>query len=165
MVTRLNRRVIVDSRIEEFLFGASRVHLSHVCRPLLELQRSRCFYCNVRIAKEAEVDHFIPWARHPDNGIENLVVADRRGNSDKRDHIASVEHLARWTKERFSPEALLASALEAVATSGGLERDPDRTIAVARSLYLRLPMDAKLWHGRRTFIELDRRAVQSVLAA
>jgi len=27
---------------------------------------------------EREVDHFIPWARYPDNGIHNFVVADSR---------------------------------------------------------------------------------------
>jgi hypothetical protein len=48
-------------------------------------------------------DHFSPWARHPDNGIENLVAADGRYNNDKRDFVASTEHLQRWTDTHFEP--------------------------------------------------------------
>jgi hypothetical protein len=37
-------------------------------------------------------DHFIPWSRHPDNGIENLVVTDRRCNcEDLALKLATVE--------------------------------------------------------------------------
>jgi HNH endonuclease len=75
------------------LFGAMRVSLDKVRQPLREFQENRCFYCETPIRGPAEVDHFIPWARHPDDGIGNLVAADARCNNDKRDFVASTEHL------------------------------------------------------------------------
>ncbi len=53
-------------------------------------------YCDTRIAGAAEVDRFIAWSRHPDNGIKNLVVADWRRNSFK----PATERLERWRTER-----------------------------------------------------------------
>src|SRR5213080_2876385 len=49
--------------------------------PIIELQEGRCFYCAEGLASRAgqtpDVDHFIPWSRYPDDGLENLVVAAR----------------------------------------------------------------------------------------
>jgi HNH endonuclease len=41
------------------------------------------------------VEHFIPWARYPDNGIENFVVTDERYNQDKYSFLAAAEHINR----------------------------------------------------------------------
>ena len=79
----------------------SRISTDAVRQPLRELQNNRCFYCEKAIREAAEVDHFIPWARHPDNGIENLVVADQRCNHDKRDFLVAGDHVPRWRVERF----------------------------------------------------------------
>jgi len=43
-----------------------------------------------------QVDHFVPWARHPDDAIENLVVADGRCNGDMRAFLAAPDHVGRW---------------------------------------------------------------------
>src|SRR5262245_54672318 len=74
MVARLNREALEDSRLEEFLFGAQRIPLDPVRQPLRELQNNRCFYWDSLIRGRSTVNHFLPWVRHPDNGIENLVV-------------------------------------------------------------------------------------------
>jgi 5-methylcytosine-specific restriction endonuclease McrA len=68
-----------------------------VVKPILmEMQSARCFYC-AAVLKEpsAEVDHFIPWSRYSADLVHNLVLADRRCNSKKRDRIAHVDHLAK----------------------------------------------------------------------
>ena len=35
-------------------------------------------------------------------------------------------------------------------------RHPDRSLAVARSIYLRIPEDAQLWKRAREFVTVDR---------
>jgi 5-methylcytosine-specific restriction endonuclease McrA len=82
--------------IEEFLFGADRVSLGPVANQLLELQEGRCFYCRKDVGHDRHVDHFIPWSRHPDNGLENLVLADGRCNLQKHAYLAGLDHLQPW---------------------------------------------------------------------
>jgi len=74
------------------------------------------------------VDHFVPWARHPDSGLDNLVVADARCNGWKGAWLAATDHLARWAG-RFAPGDRLGAGLEEVArglrhawTNGFVER-------------------------------------------
>ena len=71
---------------------------SPVRRPLSELQGHRCFYCGDALASKYEIDHFIPWARHADNGIHNLVAADMKCNGRKRDYLAAAGHVERWRR-------------------------------------------------------------------
>ena len=83
-----------ESRLEEFLFGAARIPLDEVRGPLREMQAGRCFYCDDALRGATEVDHFIPWARYPDNGLDNLVVAHDRctngsGTSSRRPGTSS----------------------------------------------------------------------------
>ena len=54
------------------------------------------------MGKGVEIDHFVPWARYPDNGIDNLVVAHRRCNHDKRDFLAAFGHVEKWVA-RMAP--------------------------------------------------------------
>ncbi len=90
VVARLNG--LDESRLESFLFGMDRKQLAVVRPGLTELQGGRCFYCDAPLGRAAEVDHFIPWARYPDNGIDNLVVADIRCNGARgRDHWRPLE--------------------------------------------------------------------------
>ncbi len=78
MVARINRDVVEDARLEEFMFGAERIPTERVRGPLRELQDNSCFYCGRKLRGSAEVDHFVPWSRYPDNSIENLVVEPHR---------------------------------------------------------------------------------------
>ena len=93
-------RVIVYNRLPEghldhFLFRRARLDAVRLRLALFELQNGRCFYTDRPLRpNEADVDHFVPWSRSPLNAIENLIVADRRINNNKRDHLASAEHVA-----------------------------------------------------------------------
>ncbi len=95
MVASLNR--LEEARLERFLFGAERVPTDVVRPGLREIQDDRCFYCEGRLSdaagRRAEVDHFVPWARYPNNAIENLVVAHERCNGYKRDFLAAAQHV------------------------------------------------------------------------
>lgn len=130
-----------EATLELFLFGAERVPLDPVRQPLRELQAGRCFYCDGRIDDRCDVDHFIPWARFPDNGLDNLVVAHPKCNGQKRDHLAASAHVERW-RARASTKGTDLAAL-----AGRLEWDQgaERARGVARALYGRLPAGARLW--------------------
>jgi hypothetical protein len=43
----------------------------------------------------------------------------------------------------------------------GWESHPDRTLAVARSIYLRLPEGAKLWERGKEFVMLSQEAARA----
>ena len=127
--------------------------------PLREMQNDRCFYCDGRLSADAEVDHFVPWARYPNNALANLVVADPRCNHDKRDHLAAPSHVRRWSaraREQASELDLIAGDLEWDLHAG-------RSLNVARAIYLRLPARAQLWRGRREFVPVDRSSVAAAL--
>jgi len=78
LVARINRDLVDESRLEDFLFGRGRIALTPLAPALRDIQNNRCFYCDHPLGPTAQVDHFIPWARFPDDGIENLVLAHPR---------------------------------------------------------------------------------------
>jgi hypothetical protein len=154
----------LDERLlEDFLFGAERVSLARICNPLRDLQDDRCFYCAGRLgadqAMAPDVDHFIPWARHPDDGLDNLVVAHRRCNAQKRDFLAAVPHVARWRDRATS----MTSALDDIGTKARWQRLPERTLGVARAIYLRLPAETRLWVQAQEFAKSDGVALGEAL--
>lgn len=151
-VARLNKQLVQAPELEDFLFGAERIALDPVRGDLRELQNARCFYCADLMRDAPDVDHFVPWARYPDNGIENLVAAHSRCNNSKRDHLAAVDHVTRWMARAEKH----ASDLAAIAEGRTWDRHPERSISVARSIYLRLPEDARLWSLGREFVGVDR---------
>lgn len=139
-----SRDTVEDAWLDEFLFGSTRVALDRVRLPLLDAQERSCFYCGGRATPAAtEVDHFIPWARHPDNGLHNLVAAHARCNNDKRDSLAATEHLQRWL------ERTLGSDHTSILSEIGRERrwpfDRERGLGTARAFYLWLPDGTPLW--------------------
>lgn len=152
MVAQINK--LEESRLQEFLFGANRVPLEPVRMGLREMQDDRCFYCGEKFKSAVEVDHFIPWSRYPDNGIENLVAAHRGCNGAKRDFLASAAHVHRWMS-RNAPGSTSAGDLQEIARKKHWERHPDQTAGVARAIYLRLPPEAKLWHAGDLFVPAD----------
>ncbi|MCE9572537.1 MAG: hypothetical protein K8W52_05225 [Deltaproteobacteria bacterium] len=157
-VARLND--LEEAKLEEFLFGAKRVALTAVRGPLLALQAGRCFYCGHAVSGTPEVDHFLPWSRYPDNALDNLVVADRACNNDKRDFLAASAHVQAWVRRSRDGDgfAQLAAELD-------WEYRPERSVSVARAIYLRLPADVRLWSAIGQFVRADPRAVASALAA
>jgi 5-methylcytosine-specific restriction endonuclease McrA len=143
MVARLNR--LEEARLEHFLFGAARVSLEPLRGPLVELHEGRCFYCDARLGstgtRAIEIDHFVPWSRHPENAIENLVPTHAACNQKKRDLLAGRDHVERW-RARMRTQA---SVLAEVAAAAGFEGAPARALSVARAIYVRLPSEARLW--------------------
>ena len=150
-----------EARLEAFLFGQDRVDTTPVRAPLWELQERRCFYCGARLAEPLQgvVDHFLPWARHPDDGLDNLVVADARCNGWKGAWLAATDHLVRWTR-RFSPNDPLRAGLDDLAARLRWPRDPERTRGAARAIYLWLPGTARLWLRRREFVTPDPETIR-----
>jgi hypothetical protein len=98
-VRQQNLSLIGESAdLHEFLFGARRAALLVVQGPIRELQGNRCFYCHKTMPQQVDVDHFVPWALYPMDLGHNFVVAHRKCNSEKRERLASEEHLSAWVE-------------------------------------------------------------------
>lgn len=149
-VARMNE--LPEAELESFLFGTDRVPLDAVRRPLLELQSGRCFYCDVVVNSRADVDHFLPWSRYADDGLDNLVVAHDGCNASKSAFLAAASHVERWRARLREHD----TALDAIAEHQLWRRSPSRTLSVARALYLKLPETARLWESRGSFVGVDR---------
>jgi 5-methylcytosine-specific restriction endonuclease McrA len=154
MVAALNHQE--DSRLEHFLFGTQRLDLAVTRGPLWEIQQGRCFYCHERIRepKQSHVDHFVPWSRYQENGLSNLVIADVKCNGNKSDFLAATEHMERWL-DRFHSASRVSTDLETLAGKIEWDLSSHRTLSVARAIYLRLRVDAKLWQIGRQFVNAD----------
>lgn len=161
MVARVND--LEEASLEKFLFGVDRQALDPVRPALRDLQRGRCFYCGGDLNRVHHVDHFIPWSRHPDDGIHNLVVADEQCNLKKRDHLPSADHVEQW-RERSRREA---EALAQIARDKRWEARADRTLGAARAIYRMLPDEQRLWQQRDAMVLLreDRPRIVAALAA
>ena len=162
MVALLNR--LEESQLELFLFGADRTQTARIRAGLWEIQRRRCFYCDTRIQEPAQsqVDHFVPWSRYPDDGLDNLVVADTRCNAFKSSSLAATEHLVQWA-QRFAEDSSAYVQLDDLAQRAAWDRHAVRSLSVARAIYLRLPDDARLWVRGREFIAPDLVTIGTVL--
>jgi len=160
-VGRLNSDLVPESGLEDFLFGIPRAAMRPIRDDLRALAQGRCFYCAGPLRDAWDVDHFVPWARYPDNGLENLVAADSRCNNLKRDHLAAVEHVESWI-ERADKHR---DDLRAIGEQRAWDRDPERTRGVARAIYLRLPSDAQLWQLGREFVRPERARLVEALSS
>lgn len=160
-VARRNTDELDEFRVERFLFGADRVALASVRVPLLDHQRGCCFYCR-KPGGPWEVDHFIPWARWPDDGLDNLVVAHSSCNNDKRASLASVAHLSRWWS-RVDEDTQLFREMGELAAAMSWPRNFQATAGAARALYLYQPSGAMLWTGKGIVEPLDQGRVRQVL--
>ncbi len=123
--------------LREHLFGADRQDLAPVRGLLRDLQDGRCAYCDRPVRGPGQVDHVVPWSLHPQDAIENLVLADAACNGAKSAHLLDVEPLARWASRDLA-------ALGAGATAVGWTSAPDLVRGLARSAYGHLG-DARLW--------------------
>jgi 5-methylcytosine-specific restriction endonuclease McrA len=162
MVAQVNR--LQDSQLETFLFGADRIRTEKIRAGLWEIQERRCFYCHSRMGDplQGQVDHFIPWARYPDNGLDNLVVADTACNGAKSSSLAATEHLLRWAR-RLVPDSMDSGSLAELVSRTGWDRESSRSLSVARAIYCRLPDHAQLWLRRKEFALPDRSGIDAAL--
>ena len=162
-VAERSRDVVDVAYLDEFLFGSARSSLARLRPPLLEAQDGACFYCGLPArASGTDVDHFIPWARHPDNGLHNLVVAHRACNNAKRDSLAGTGHLARWlarTEAGGTGHAMLAE----IGRELRWPADPDRGIGTARAAYLWLPDGTLLWDSIGRYAPADPSDIRALL--
>jgi len=145
MVADINGIDLEQERLRSHLFGATRQSFPAQLRSgLADLHDRRCFYCHRPLPTQFEIDHFIPWARHPNDAIENLVPADRPCNNNKRDSLAAMKHLARWAERLGTHDDRLGH----LATDCRWQTDRVQTLAVARSTYRHLPSGTPLWLDR-----------------
>lgn len=158
-VAQLNALEI--TRLHAFLFGSVRQSLAPVRAGLLDIQRGDCFYCRKPLRTPGEVDHFLPWARHPDDGLDNLVVAHAGCNKAKRDFLAAARHLDRWRERLEHAERDLTE----LAALKSWPRAPERILGSVRAVYLRLPQGVSLWVGQGEFEEADAGTIRAALAA
>lgn len=157
-VAKLNGTQLAEDRLRGFLFGSERESLAPVRAGLLEAQAGRCFYCRQPLVPGlVDVDHFVPWSRVPNDGLQNLVLADRRCNGSKRDHWADLPLLQAWAGR---PHDVLAQLSEDVGWP--LRHDESRRIA--RGLYARLPDGTHLWQQPGVFSVLDRTRLPDILS-
>ena len=85
-VAAFNGKSLGEDRLRDFLFGADRENLARLRPGLLEVQSGRCFYCRGVLRQgQIEVDHFVPWSRVPEDGLQNLVLACLLYTSDAAD--------------------------------------------------------------------------------
>ncbi|MDP8909797.1 MAG: HNH endonuclease [Chloroflexota bacterium] len=110
-------------------------------------------YCAKPVVGSAQIDHFIPWSRHLDDGIENLVFAHARCNNDKRAHLAAEDHIEHWMRRLRDP--VQAGQLAQLAADRHWESNPARTLSIARATYLNLPATYKSVDRRQT-VRADR---------
>lgn len=160
-VVRFNRNSVREFELEDFLFGTSRTPPRRLVTDLRDLQNNECFYCRSRLATAVDVDHFIPWARHPNDNIQNLVIAHRKCNSEKRDFLSATDHVQHWCEHRDQ----VGSQLEAVAQRHRWMSDLGRTQSVARAIYLRLRDDFRLWRVGSTFEKPDQLRLRRLFAS
>jgi hypothetical protein len=126
------------------------------------LAAARCFYCGGTVRRNGQIDHFLPWTRHIDNGIENLVFAHGTCNRDKSAFLAAERHLERWVGRMA--DGGLSRALRALADDERWDSHPEQTLAVARSIYLKLPDGYKLWDLGKQFSTVNRGRLAAALA-
>jgi HNH endonuclease len=158
-----NADLVDAERLNDFLFGAQRISLTRVHGPLADAQDRQCFYCSGRLTKSWDVDHFLPWSRHPDNTLDNLVAAHARCNGAKSASLAGLGHLRRWI-ERFA-DTPASHRVEDISRSTGWPRRPDRVLSTARATYLWLPAGTLLWRENSVHDPLDPAEVRAVFDA
>ena len=142
MVRSIN--ALPEAELDTFLFGAERVALGALQRPLRLLQGGRCFYCCGSLATgPSEVDHFLPWSRYPDDGLDNLLLAHDSCNLKKLHFLADLDFGRRW-QERSVGESL---RLDEIAGAARWARDRQRTFGVVASVYQGVPDGVRLWSG------------------
>jgi CRISPR/Cas system Type II protein with McrA/HNH and RuvC-like nuclease domain len=121
-----------------------------------ERQAGKCFYCASSIAKDAEVDHFVPWSKFPNDAIENLVLACKKCNGKKSDYLCVPQFVERWLSR---PDEELAR----IATTSHWDTDPRRSRAIAANIYGSLVAGSVVWAGGEDFVEIDDSVLRSFL--
>jgi len=153
-----------EARLETFLFQANRSSTVKLNRPLCELQKGKCFYCGAALGKgknAPEVDHFIPWARYPNDTLSNFVVAHNHCNGAKRDFLAYEHHLESWYVQINEPS--YQKELELIADQFNWAVGLGISESVGRALYLNLMDEVELWKEKNKFVPVRKAEVERIL--
>ena len=89
------------------------------------------------------MDHFLPWSRYPDDGIDNLLLAHDRCNREKLHFLADIGFGHRWHDRSLEQ----SGQLDEIATEAPWARDWTRTRGVVASVYQAVPDGVRLWAG------------------
>ena len=111
------------------LFGRERQDLTPLRELLRGLQDSRCLYCPAPLLTGGQVDHVVPWSLHPQDALENLVLAHDACNLSKSAHLLDAEPLAAWAARDLRE-------LAAVAADAGWRSLPEAVFSTARAAYV-----------------------------
>src|SRR5262249_27961682 len=131
-VQRLNAgRLGNATDLGTFLFGQERADLDAYRPILVDVQRGTCLYCQKKLSKQSQVDHFIPWSRYPADLGHNFVLAHDRCNNAKSDYLAAEKHLTAWVERNRLHQEELRTRLQAAA----LPCDPSAAVQIARWVY------------------------------
>jgi len=99
MVAEINGVASAELDLHRHLFGSDPILPPRPLRDgIAALQDGRCFYCHGPLGSTPEADHFIARVRCGIDAVENLVLADRRCNNDKRDLLPGPAHVTTWTR-------------------------------------------------------------------
>jgi len=135
-----------------FLFGQDRGSLDAYRPILLEVQQGVCLYCLKDLPKQAQVDHFVPWARYPVDLGHNFVLAHNQCNNAKSDYLAAENHLAAWVERNRRHQVELQARLDAA----GLPCDLTASIQIARWVYEQTEKaNGQVWLMERTLQHLS----------
>lgn len=145
-VSKWSKLQLEEAHLRRHLFGADRTSFPDWLRSVLrETQGDRCFYCGGQLgSRPTQVDHVLPWSRWPNDAIENLVLADRPCNGDKRDRLVVVHHVRRWIEHVGESGPVLAE----VAAAHGWDSSAHRSVALMRAGYSHITDGSPLWAGR-----------------
>jgi|SRR3989344_2726079 len=97
-IRMLNKELLGDADLAEFLFGAERTVLPGLRAVLKNIQSNDCFYCKGKLHEGGDIDHFIPWSRYSLDLGHNFVLVHSACNRSKRDFLAAPGHLENWQK-------------------------------------------------------------------
>ena len=153
-----------EAKLQSFLFSASRASTAKLNAPLLDLQNGKCFYCGkglgVKGKNAPEVDHFIPWARYPNDSLSNFVVAHSHCNGEKRDFLAFEDHLEEWIKRITDKHTLDDFATMADKYQWEVGLGVSRSVGSA--IYLNLQDEVELWKEGREFLPVRKNEVRRI---
>lgn len=161
MVAQINGVARAERDLHRHLFGSDRLIPPRPLRDgIADLQAGRCFYCARSLSRDSEADHFIPRVRCGVDAIENLVLADRACNNDKRDLLPGPQFVTAWASRNHDK----ADGLAELARASRWETDRTGTVAVARSIYRHLPEGSTpLWLGPKNVGTADTTAIVAAL--
>ena len=150
-----NQAIIgAEADLEAFMFGTDRKALNGFREVLREVDGLNCFYCNRHMSIVPEVDHFIAWSRYPIDLGHNFVLAHPSCNNGKRDFLADLRHLHRWSTRNRQHGVTMATGFD----STGLPHDLERSIAIAKWAYAHgEDIGAHTWLTGDQFPKLDHR--------